>query len=316
VLAALDLVPGAVESAAEKTGERVEQVHDRVSDFVLGTAEWVDYFLMDQNFEAEENTTSFRLRLDSFAEEREGVDFNAKVRFNLQLPGAMQRLNLIISGGQDSGDSGDDGFDESGRQERRDDEDRTIDAALKYYLAQAENYNLSLRGGLRWRDNTAVGFIEPRYRGYVDLYPWGLRFIQRFRYFTDVGWDSRTQLDLERPLTGDLFFRTSARGDWEEEDRIFDYSLRFLLTQPLDTERMLTYEWNNFFITEPEHDLDELNLRVRFRQRMWWPWLFFEMAPQVKFPREYDYDAVVGFLFRIDTYFGSERALPRTVAEE
>ncbi|NIT54389.1 MAG: hypothetical protein GWO41_16995, partial [candidate division Zixibacteria bacterium] len=86
---------------------------------------------------------------------------------------------------------------------------------------------------------------------------------------------------------------------------------RFSLFHPLDTRRALKYEWINRFVTDPKFELDDLILRIRYRQRIWRDWFFFEIGPDASFPEDRDYEFTPGFLFRIETIIGKYRRLPK-----
>jgi len=55
--------------------------------------------------------------------------------------------------------------------------------------------------------------------------------------------------------------------------------------------------------------LDVSIFQVRYRQRFWRDWLFFEVAPQISWPRERDYEFVSGILLRFEMYFGKYKKL-------
>jgi hypothetical protein len=50
--------------------------------------------------------------------------------------------------------------------------------------------------------------------------------------------------------------------------------------------------------------MEETNIRLKYRQRIWRDWLFAELAPQLSFPRDNDFKRTPGILFRIEIFFG------------
>ncbi|MBS1128532.1 MAG: hypothetical protein H6Q96_912, partial [Nitrospirae bacterium] len=89
----------------------------------------------------------------------------------------------------------------------------------------------------------------------------------------------------------------------------YPYALSFLLRHPLDGNRALEYEWINSFQTHPTNELLEELVIFRYRQRFWRDWLFLEIAPQYRFPRDRSFEATPGILFRIEMVFGDIPAL-------
>jgi hypothetical protein len=121
------------------------------------------------------------------------------------------------------------------------------------------------------------------------------------------GWESRTILDLERPVGSDLFFRASTEGYWSADVNGYLCNMSLLLRQPLDPKRALEYEEINYFHTRPTDELNEVKLVVRYRQQFWREWLYFELAPQLRFPRDMSFHGVPGILFKFELFFGGIR---------
>jgi hypothetical protein len=101
-------------------------------------------------------------------------------------------------------------------------------------------------------------------------------------------------------------FRTRLDADWRDDDDVVTHGIHFFVYQKLNSRRAMRYEWNNLLTTAPTHRLEEINFRVKYRQRIFREWLFDELAPQVAFPRDRDFHRTLGILFRIELYFGPE----------
>ncbi len=149
-----------------------------------------------------------------------------------------------------------------------------------------------------------VGFAGPRHRIIWGFDPWDLRMENRARWFTDDGWDYRLRFDLERPLPRRLFFRFRPELSWYESKSGVYYSAQASLFQQLSKNRVLEYQANAYFETDPSHQLRESNVRLRYRQRIWREWLTLEIAPQVAWYEKDDYDTTPGILVRLEGWFG------------
>ncbi len=292
-------LPDSGDTAADK-------VQERIAVGVADAAAWLDAFLADENYEAETNTSSLRLRLKSFSESGEGTDFKARTRLNLSLPGLENRLRLSISGATEDFDTTDSDWEDIEEDVRGTDENN-LGAWLTYFFRQTDRRSVSLSGGVKFRSGDPDFYIRPRYR-YLRRFPvWDLRFIQRASWYTDTGLDARSELQLERLLGEHWFFRTTAQLDWyEEEDGLYP-QLRFAWRRALSERRVLALQWNNYFETRPSGVLDSTVFRVWYRQQAWRSWLFFAVAPQLVFPRDEDYAAVPGIMLEVEAHFRRER---------
>jgi hypothetical protein len=283
---------------------RVDAWHDMLAERVVLTAERLDSFFQAENYRAEANTTSFTLSLSSFFQQGDDADINAKARLRLRLPHLENRAMFFIGGsGEDLETT--DSLAEATESAVSGSDKQNLTLGLRYFFRDDERSNLSFGGGLRFRSGSPVVFVEPRYRYFRSFPSFDARFVQRFRWFSDDGLESRTELQLERPVWETWFFRALTRVDWyedEEEDGFFP-QLGFLWARPIDEHRVFTASWNNYFLTEPQSVLDSSVVGVRYRQQTWRRWLWFEVAPQVAFTRDEDYDATPGLFLKLEAEF-------------
>lgn len=288
----------------------VDSTHRIISESVTGTARWIDSFFSDPRIENEIGKSRLKVRFSLFAEEEEGTEYDVHTNLRLHLPVLEDRLHLLVAGDpEDENDFRAASGSEWHTPELADREE-AVSASLRYYLIQTLARNVSLRGGLRLRSGTPTLFLEPRFRQSVPLDPWLFRFTQRFIAFTNGELQARTSFDLDRQLHSSLFLRTAAEGSWFSDEHGYFYSLGVSLFQPLDHWRVLEYSWGNAFQTHPHHRLEETVLRVRYRQRIWRDWLFYEVVPQLAFPREKNFSAAPGILLRLEMIFGDYPKLP------
>ncbi len=303
-------------SIGDTAADKADDYHHRAGEILLTSAEWIDSFFQTESFSDEVNQTFMRIRLDGFKEEGESADGNVRFKLRLKLPGTERRLGLIIGSDPDVVDSVDDSPVDSDRDQF---EDNTTNGTigLEYFGIDTDKINLKFSGGVRYRDSRIVEYGSVRFRYYKPFDEWAARFTERLRYFTDDGWESRTDLDLERPVGDDMFLRVTPSLEWleikgkDDEEEIgydneggFYYSLTTSLFHPFSENGALEYQFNNYFDTQLSGQLMESNLRVRLRHRLWREWLVMEVAPQLAWYEARDFDTVFGILVRFEIYLG------------
>ncbi len=291
------------EEVAEPTG--VDLARDAMSRSVNDAAKWFDAFFGDERFVTEEARTRIRLTPSVFFEEGESVDTRFRINARISLPRLNKKLRLVIA---DTSEDEESILDQGTFPEAGGTENDTTAIGLQYFLRAKEDRNLSITAGLKRGDNQAVDFfIGPRYRKTWNLDSWQIRFTERIRYFADLGWDSRTRFDFERLLRPDLFFRATTDLRWVQDDfdeHGFQLIVTPTLTQRLKSRAGIDYQWFNVFHSRPNQHLDSTTLRVRYRQRIWRKWLFYEANPQVAFRDDDDFDATPGIEFRLEASIG------------
>ncbi len=287
--------------------DKVDRTHEMLSDGILNTARWMDSFFYDERFAQEENRTRIKFRLSTFLEEAEEVEYKFRADIRLVLPGFEDRLALAFSGDDEEegiGLNAKNSFDVDSL-ERTNKEDTSI--SLRYIIKTIERRNISATLGFRLRSSRLVTAPEIRWRENFAYKDWELRFVQRLRWFSDVGWEEKTSIDLDRLLYKIYLFRTTVDGTWSEKDEFekgYIYNLNFSLFHPLTPNRAMIYELNNNFQTKPVDHLEKIVLRTRFRQRLWRDWIFLEIAPQLAFPDEEEFSATPGITLSMDAIVG------------
>ncbi|MBE9555007.1 MAG: hypothetical protein IMF05_16195 [Proteobacteria bacterium] len=307
VLIALSADPARCADPVTETEEKppgaVDTGHAGTSEQVRRLGAWVDRFFADENYEAEVNESSLRIRLDSFSKLYEGTDVDARARLRLVLPALNKRVRFeILSPGEP------DDLEATGSEAASPPQPGAVEekssAAISYFIRAVKDRTVIVRLGTTFDGYTPNPYVGARYRELVPLNEdWNFRFIERVRFYSIDGLESRTSLDFERILEEDTLFRTSLDGTWLQEDPDYFYSLAFALFRPLDEKSAVEYQLTNSFRTDP-HRLDRITARIRHRQKIWRDWLTFEVAPQVSFPDERDFKLVPGILFRLEATFG------------
>jgi hypothetical protein len=305
----MPVIPSAGETSSEAVSDTDEDVvdttYERISRGFLGTAVWLDSFFGDERYEAESNLSQLKIRFEAFREAGTGMDYRRpNLDLRLVLPQLRHRTRLVISGDPTAD------YDAAAEQPAtpaglpQPGGTGSVTTALQYFPLETKRSNFSIRAGLKLSGGRLELLLGPRYRYLARLGMWDLRFTQEVIWTTDVGWQSRTRFDYERPLPQGLFFRSSLEGLWTEHVNGYPYTLSFLFRQPLDLRRAVEYEWINSFQTRPTDELVEELFLFRYRQRLWKKWMFLEISPQARFPRDRGFEFTPGILFRFEVIFG------------
>jgi hypothetical protein len=279
-------------------------LHGGISRRILGTADWLDSFFLDERAVKEENHTYVRFRYDVFPEEKSAVRYGPAVDLRLVLPQLQEKTHLVFSSEPAANPSDTPAPPHITGSQVGPTETRNVSAAVHYFFKSTAEESFVVRTGAVVNLTSPALFVAPRYRLLVPMKPWDFRFSQEVVYRTDTRWQAETPLDFERPLSPDFFFRTNVTGIWAETIRGYHYSLSFSLRQILNPTNALNYEWSNSYQTRPLDELTEIAFRVRYRHSFWREWLFFEIAPQLRFPRDRNFDVTPGILFRFESFFG------------
>lgn len=296
--------PEAGEPADKAPDTIVDMVHAGISRGIQGTASWMDSFFGDWRYASELNESYIRFRYNVFLEEAAKMYRKPDLQARFVLPQLREKTHIVLSGTPRETSEFSAVHTNSPYDQITNPDERNVSAALQQTFLKTAKQNFTLRAGAKLHASKPVLIAGPRYRVLFDTHGWGIRFTEEALWTSDTGWEARSIMDLEHPLPAGLFFRTSNQVDWVEDVAGYVYAFSFNIGQPLSARRGIDYEWINVFHTKPVNELVEVSLRIRYRQRLWRDWLFFETAPQYRFPRDRSFKSVPGILFRLDMLFG------------
>lgn len=279
-------------------------LHDWTSKRLLTSATWLDSFFGNQRYLAETNKSYVRFRYNVFLEHESAMLLRPDVQLRVVLPQLKERTHLEFAGTPKETTSLNVTQAPAATDQFVDPGDRNITAGVSQFIRDTNRINFVVRAGLQWHQGGPVVILGPRFRVQFPLDHWTLRFIEEVIVRNDTGWTAKHTFDLERPLSQSLFFR--ATNDWIQADHMggFIYDYVFNIAHPLSPKKALEYEWVSIFQTQPVNELTEVDLRIRYRQQIWRRWLYFEVAPQYRFPRDRSFEPTPGILFRLEAMFG------------
>ena len=284
----------------------VDVLHGGISHSLLTTATWLDSFFGDRRYASDLNPSYVRFRYNVFLEKGSALLLKPDLEARLILPQLREKTHIVISGSPKEENEFSAVQSHATGDKTVSTEDRGITTGVQYSPRQTATESFVVRAGLKFSTKGVDPTMGPLYR---VLFPfqsgWSLRFVEDVVWRSKEGWKSSSTIDLERPLPHDLFFRAST--DWVHTEHVdgFIYAFSFSLTQPLSSKAALQYSWVNVFQTRPVNELTEVDLRVSYRKRIWRDWLYYEVMPQYRFPRDRAFEATPGILFRLDMLFGN-----------
>ena len=288
----------------------IDRAHERISSRITETADRLDAFLGKARIQEESNQSSLKLAVLRITDEH-GTEITKEIKLKIVLPRLQNRLHLIIT--------------QEGKRGAIESEDGTglvedlaprppagnLTTALRLMLRSARDLNVYIDAGVRVRIHPTV-FSRLRYRKSVELDQWAVRFTQSVKWEEEFAenpyqWEVISRLDFERPTARDYFFRTSLQGAWFEGRHGYFVTQGFSLVHQISERRALVYEWNTSALTgqlvktennievivdqDRRFRIEETGFKIRYRQTIGWPWLFFETAVERAFRRDLDLDS-------------------------
>ncbi len=261
----------------------VDTSHAIVTNRAQELTEWMDAFLGDPEYNAEQAESFLRLEAINEWDEDDGNSFRLRLRGKVQLPKISRRVNLVFAG-----DEGDDLTEEERRAEDRvglqykvrEGGRSRFDATLSYSSG-------NIRPGVRYRNDGA----------FTDVISY--RYIQRLQWDSDEEFFTTGTFDTNFKLDQDSILRWSNRAVWGEDTDGVEWRTRLSLRERrhVNSKRPLVLRYFGAIngVTRPDSFVKNYRLGVVWRRQVYRDFLFAEIEPAFNYRRKELEDDREGF---------------------
>lgn len=261
------------ECTVAKNGDAnlIDNVHGYVNEKLCAPAIWFDNFFSTDRIDEEIRPGSSLRWQNDFTEDEFGVStYTTRFRGSFKLPKASKNLRLVFEG--DPEDSVEDIVPSNK-------EDTESQVGFLYEITR------SPRAKLSWRLSLSPS-LTMRYRYSLPLTDLlTTRFTQQL-FYKDSSFGASATIDFIHTFSEDLILRQANDLGRTENDDASKWSVGMVLFQRLNEKSALSYESSYSGTTEPEVFATNARIGVRYRRQIYRHWLFFEVAPEVTWPRE------------------------------
>ena len=280
----------------------IDRTHQTISDRLTSTSRWFDDFFSDPRSDEETAGTLLRLRGTASLTEGEDVHFDGQFKAIVNLPNLERRFHLILSSEEDSlhdqilGDLRND--QELGKTGN--------DSSLALQFTQERTSSLSLIH--RVELNLENGFnpqLRSRLRYSIPIARESLLNLTQAVFWENRdGFGEESRIDFNIPLTEKRLVRATTKGLLSETSQGLEWLAMLQYLGTLDHQQALSVGASMIGETRPENVLTKYNLFIKYRQRFLKEWLYFEVLPEVFWPRERDFTSTTALSLTLEIQFG------------
>jgi hypothetical protein len=126
-------------------------------------------------------------------------------------------------------------------------------------------------------------------------------------WFNTIGLGESTQLDLERPISEPVLFRSTSIATWLKDTHNFDMRQDLTLFHKLDERRALMYQASAIGVSRPQTQVTEYVLLALYRYRLHREWMFLEVSPQLHFPKMLNFRTNAALSIRLEMLFDKSK---------
>ena len=298
-------------------GKTADHAHGGIQQSILDQAIRLDSFFGKTNPE-NQRKVAYLLRFRSGPRIEQGGDLNfaTDVRFDIGLPKLNERLHLMVFGGKEPDlstprlpeDPGNPGLDRTFQSRGR-----IVNAELRYSLIRNSSAELFLGAGI------GVGLPPDLFARSRFQYSRRLSDVTLFRFAetvfikTSAVAGETTEIGLERLLDPKTILRWSSVGTVSEEIGALEWGSELALLHELSSSSAMTVAAGVYGNTGFDDWITNYRIYATYRRNFLRDWLFYELEPQISWPRQSDgrFPPTFAFTARLEVVFqGKEKNIP------
>lgn len=277
--------------------EPLNEYRDTAAEGVTQLANWLDNFFANDLVYDEKQKSHIKLNLLQISEEGYEPRYEANLQGKLTLPDTEDRLKILLES-----DPEEDAEPVSTVTQAVESTEQSL--GLRYIQYTSDWLLAHTDVGIRYRSGFDT-FARFRLRGLYTVDDWQFRLAETLFWRDSTGPGETTQLDIERRLGRNYLLRSTSQATWMDETRQFDMGQDFYLIHDINKYRGVIYRAGLTAISEPNSHITAYILSIRLRQQIHSNWLFFEINPQILYPKEEDYHDRHSLTFKLEMVFGA-----------
>ncbi len=298
----------AADQDATGLGQTVDTSHAGLERGILEQVVRLDNFFGNVRAENRQQTRYLvRWRTSLRVDDRGKVSPGMAVRANLQLSNLDERLRLVVaeedereqSPGGLPQDPGSPGFYRSSASAR------ITNTELRYTLFQTPALNLFLGVGMRVSFSPEA-FVRSRFQYTQKLDERSLVRYTETLFLKDLQVPGQTaEIEAERQLAAGTLLRWGNSATASSEIRGVEWGSELSLIRELPSNAVTTLAGGLFGRSSSGNGVDTFRLLARYRQNIFRDWLFYELEPELFWPRDGTgrYPTRFAFTVRLEVMF-------------
>jgi hypothetical protein len=287
----------------------VDAQRDYLSGKIVNFATDMDrFFGNDRNYQ-ETNKSVVQLdlaRATGYGGDRKLV---LSARANLNLPSTEKRLHLLIESNPDQNISGEPTTTQNTAINNQVSGPQSYGLALRYEKVKEElrAFHVSADAGLKFQGIHVDPFMRARSSYSVPFNTWRMKAAESVYWFNTIGLGETTQVDFEHVVSEPVLFRATSNATWLKDKQNFDLRQDFSLYQTLNDRTALLYQASAIGVSNPQVELTEYIAQILYRYRLHRQWMYFELNPQMIFPKVNNFRSSFALTMRLEILFDQSR---------
>ncbi len=278
-----------------------------LSESVVDFSERIDNFFTDDRKAEETSKTRITVAVSQFVFREKDPLFVTDVDAKIHLPKTEGKLRLEMYSGDSSGDQTEV---TQGQKNLTDSVDQNgFNFGIGYFLKAKDLINIRLRSGINIKNNQINPFVDIRSRNSFSLTEyWKFHITETLFWENVIGSGLKSVFEFERPVSEAMHFRASTDAVYYKDSQLLNLQQNLFLFHSLDDKAALIYLIGAQGDDSSGHSrANSWYINARYRKQIYKDWMFMELMPQLRYPREDDFKQETAFMFQLAMLFGAKK---------
>ncbi|MGB8076990.1 MAG: hypothetical protein WCF09_03835 [Gallionella sp.] len=230
-------------------------------------------------------------------------------RANVNLPSTERRLHLLVESDPDQNITGEPTLTHNTPLTNQVETPQSYGLALRYEKVKEDlnAMHISADAGLKFRGIDVNPFVRARGSYSIPLDQWRLKAWETVYWFNTIGPGETTQVDLEHLISAPLLFRATSNATWLKDQENFNLRQDFSIYHTLNERTALLYQASVIGVSNPQVEVTEYIAQIQYRYRLHRQWMFFELNPQLVFPKANSFNASFALNMTLEILFDASK---------
>jgi hypothetical protein len=282
----------------------IDAPRDYVSEKVVNYSKRIDQFFGDERYFQENNESVIQFDLNELLEQGGGRTFKVEGQAKLDLPAAQKRFQLVLESEPEKKTAGEVNKDQPVAAKKESVPSRYA-ASLRYERKEEALWHFSSDAGINLQIPLDP-FVRARGSYVIPFEIWRMKIAETLFWFSLIGAGETTQVDMERVLSTPVLFRATSTATCMNSTQSCDLRQDWTVFHTLNERTALVYQASVIGVNKPKIEETAYVLLMRYRYRLHKQWIFFEVIPQLNFPKTDDFNLNASLTMRLELLFGGK----------
>lgn len=283
----------------------IDAPRDYLSEKIIGFATNIDRFFGGDRYFQENNQSVVQLDLTRATGYGGDSKFNFSARANLRLPATEGRLHILLESDPEKNITSETAKGQSIINNKVT-APSSLALAARYEKAVENVWHLSSDAGLKF-PLPVHPFVRTRGSFSAPIGLWRMKAEESVYWFNSIGVGETTQVDFERALSEPVLFRATSNATWLNDKQNFDLRQDLSIYHNLNDNSALLYQASAIGVSNPQYQLSEYVALLLYRHKLHRDWMFFELSPQLHFPKINNFRSSPAVTMRLEMLFDGSR---------